>query len=68
MNNTTLVDIFDCTKDGAYELSSVTALLNEILNTFGQDLVTHASVYCPLAHMLSKSSPPVQRSKQRYRL
>lgn len=30
MDNTTVVDIFDCTKNGAYEPGSVTALLNEI--------------------------------------
>lgn len=35
MDNTTVVDVFDCTKYGAYELGSVTTLLNETFNAFG---------------------------------
>jgi len=34
MNNAAVVDIFDRTKDGAYELGSIAALLNEICSTF----------------------------------
>jgi len=34
MNNAAVVDIFDCTKDSAYELGSVATLPNEIFNTF----------------------------------
>ena len=65
MDDTTIMNIFYCAKDGAYEAGSITAFLTEILNTTGRSHGTHASVYCPRAHMLSKSSPPVQRSKQR---
>ena len=68
MDDIATMNVLYCTKNGAYESGSITESDEILCKQVSINSDTHASVYCPLAHMLSKSSPPVHRSKQRYRL